>query len=86
MLVQNYGWPTEYGFGWPDGRLGGPGPPGSMTPALEISQPPLPPPQNFLNPPPPRKFLSPPLKISQHPSLPKISQPNSNKSQSQKIC
>ena len=38
MLVQNYGWPTgvvpKYGFGWPDGRLGGLGPPGSTTPAV----------------------------------------------------
>ena len=73
--------------------LAGPGPPGSMTPALEISQPPPPPPKlsqpppppenflvlpsKFLNTPPSRKFLNPPSKISQ---------PNSKKSQSQKIC
>ena len=24
----------KYGFGWPDGRLGGTGPPGSTTPAV----------------------------------------------------
>ena len=24
---------SKYGFGWPDGRLGGLGPPGSTTPA-----------------------------------------------------
>ena len=27
----------KYGFGWPDGRLGGLGPPGSTTPALYTS-------------------------------------------------